>query len=150
MTDKPDRQTQAVAEAGESLVEADEELLAGWNKYYSISQQGNMPAHNEAKYAVRNQWRHILAMANVLYEENKRLKTAIATSDAQYVPMLVEALEIARKHLSYTCGNINHVGYREKDGVRFPYHVLKVWHAGVYAAHQQVENILSQLPEDLR
>lgn len=59
-----------------------------------------------------------------------------------------EALELARKHLSYTCSNINHIGYREKDGVRFPYHVLEVWHAGAYNAHEVAKKTLAAQPSE--
>lgn len=47
--------------------------IAGWNHYREMSRQGNTPHHNDAKYAVRNQWRYILDAVNVLLAEHDRL-----------------------------------------------------------------------------
>ena len=93
-----DKRIKAVAEAGECLQGIDTERLAGWNHYYAISQQGNTSAHNEAKYAVRNQWRHILAMANALHEENARLRAS-----AKYVPALAGTLSWLGQYIRNYC-----------------------------------------------
>lgn len=117
-----DRQVKAVANAGECLQGIDPERLAGWNHYYAISQQGNTPAHNEAKYAVRNQWRHILAMANALHAENERLK-----ADARLVPALVEALK----------------GYHRAAQ-------KQNWQQNYASEYERAAKVLASLPEEYR
>lgn len=74
-----------------SVDSIDFELLNGWNKYYEISKQGNSPSHNEAKYAVRNQWRKILEMCN-------QLQAALTHANTEMEKMRWQPIETFSKY----------------------------------------------------
>lgn len=48
--------------------------IVEWSRYRDISRQGNTPYHNDAKYAMRNQWRLILDAVSAVLAEHDRLK----------------------------------------------------------------------------
>lgn len=66
----------------------------------------------------------------------------------QIAEKLAGALELTRKQLAYTCGNINHVGYREDEFVKYPKHVLQVWYVGADKAEAEAREALLRWQEE--
>lgn len=121
MTDKPDRQTQAVVE---------DALNRARNRNYTDE--------HIAGYLASPQYTGWTTFVAIIEQLQREKQAAIAASDAKYVPMLVEALQ---EILCCHDGN-------QPEALNMPDLQYARW--TIAAIHRLARAALSQLPEDLR